>query len=155
VWSIDADQPVIQIRSMDEVVSESIWQTRVSASVLSALAVMALFSAVGIYGVVSYWVSQRTREIGVRIALGASVEDLMRLVIGETLTWVVAGATVGVGGSLAVSRLLVSTLYEVKPTNPAILSMVIALLGGVALMACWIPARRAAKVDPMVALRHE
>jgi putative ABC transport system permease protein len=156
IQSLDQDQPVIQIRTMKEVVAESIWQTDFSMKVLTMQALLALFlSAVGIYGVISYTVSQRTREIGIRIALGAQRQDILKLVIGRGIVWALLGIVLGIGGSLFITRFIASMLYIVKPTDPTIFAAVVFLVGSLALSACFFPVQRAARVDPLVALRDE
>jgi predicted permease len=156
VWDVDHDQPVIQVRTMENVISESIWRQRVSASVLGIFAAIALvLSAVGIYGVFSYSVSRRTHEIGIRAALGASRRDILKMVVREGLVLTSAGVGSGILAALALTRLLSSLLYGVRPRDPLTFACLSALLTGVALLACYIPARRATKVDPMVALRYE
>jgi putative ABC transport system permease protein len=123
---------------------------------LGAFAVLGLILAsVGIYGVVSYSVSQRTHEIGVRMALGAERRDLLKLVLGQVLGSALIGAGIGMAASLAITRLLQTMLFGVKPTDPATFFLVGLLIVGVALLASYVPARRAIKVDPIVALRYE
>jgi putative ABC transport system permease protein len=156
VREADSDQPVIQLRTMQEVVSESIWRQHVCSSVLSIFAVIALLlSAVGLYGVLSYSVSRRTHEIGIRSALGASRRDILRLVLGEGALLALAGVGTGIAASLGLTRLLGALLYGVRPNDPITLAALSLLLIVVALLAIYAPARRAANVDPMAALRHE
>jgi len=156
VWDVDHDQPVIQIRTMENVISESIWRQHISASMLGIFAAIALvLSAVGIYGVFSYSVTQRTHEIGVRTALGASRADILKMVFGEGLVLTLIGVGAGILAALALTRLLASLLYGVRPRDPLTFIALSLLLTATALLACYIPARRATKVDPMVALRYE
>ena len=156
VWELDRDQPVIQIRTMENVISESIWRQHFSASMLGVFAAIALvLSAVGIYGVLSYSVSRRTQEIGVRAALGATRRDILRLVVGEGLLLTLTGVGAGVVAALGLTRLLTSLLYDVRPRDPLTFVGLSLLLMGVALLAVYIPARQATKIDPMVALRCE
>ena len=156
VWEVDHDQPVIQMRTMENVISESIWRQRFCASMLGIFAVIALvLAAVGIYGVLSYSVSQRTHEIGIRAALGATRKDMLRMVIGEGLLLTLAGLGVGILAALGLTRLLGSLLYGVRPRDPLTFVALSLLLTAVALLAVYIPGRRAANVDPMAAVRHE
>jgi putative ABC transport system permease protein len=123
---------------------------------LSVFSVVALLLAtVGVYGVVSYIVSQRSREIGIRIALGARAAEVVRMVIAKSLTPIAAGLVLGAGGALAASRLLESVLYEVEPYDPGVLAWIAILLGGSAVVASFVPARRAAAVDPLLVLKED
>jgi len=141
---------------MQDVVNGSVGSRRFPAFLLAGFAALALaLAAVGIIGVVSYSVTQRTREIGIRMALGAARTDVLKLILSGSMVWVAAGIALGIMASLGLTRLLGTLLYGVKPGNPLVLGSVSLVLASVALLASYIPARRAAKVDPMVALRHE
>jgi putative ABC transport system permease protein len=152
----DASLPVTHIMTLDDLLADSVAQRRFSMSLLGVFAILALvLAAVGIYGVMSYVVSLRTSEIGIRMALGAQPGDIWRLVIARGAGLAVAGVVMGTIGGLALTKVLSSLLYEVKPADPATFGSVALLLVVVALAACYVPARRAMCVDPMVALRHE
>jgi putative ABC transport system permease protein len=156
VWAIDKDQPVTRVATLQEVVSASVAQRRFQAVLLLLFAGVALALAViGVYGVVSYAVAERTPEIGLRLALGAQRQDILGLTMARASAPILAGLATGLAGALAASRLLGSLLFEVKPSDPVTFALVAALLGVVALGACLIPARWATRVDPMVALRYE
>lgn len=156
VWEINGDQPIIEFRTMNEVMKQSVWRPRFSAFILGVLSIIAmLLSAVGVYGVLAYSVNQRTHEIGVRVALGAQQRDVLRMVIREGMLLAGVGIVFGIGGALALTRFLRSMLFEIKPTDPETFVGVAILLMFVALAACYIPARRATRVDPIVALRYE
>ena len=156
VWEIDRDQPVSNISTMEEVLSESIARQRFSMLLLGVFAGLALLlAAVGIYGVMSYSVAQRTREIGIRMALGAQKGDVLKLAVGQGLKLVLVGVAVGLVASLVLTRVMTSLLFGVGANDPATLAVISVFLIGVALFASYIPARRATKVDPLVALRYE
>ena len=156
VWTIDKDQPVSRVQSMTEVIAESVAEPRFRTWLLGVFAAAGLtLTLVGIYGVVSYMAGQRTREIGIRVALGAQRGNVLRLVLGQGVRLAVSGAIAGVLGSLALTRLLKNQLFGIKSTDPATLISAAALMLLVALAACYVPARRATRVDPLVALRHE
>jgi putative ABC transport system permease protein len=156
VASLDPDQPVYGIRTMDEVVSESAAQPRFRTTLILIFAGIAVVLAMtGIYGVVSYLVSRRAREIGIRLALGAAPADVVRLVVGDGMRGAVLGVAVGLGAAAAAARLLRTLLFGVVPTDVATFAAVAAILLGVGLLACALPARRAARTDPAVTLRSE
>ena len=156
VLAVDKDQPVAWVRTLEQRVASETAEARFTTFLFGVFAVVGLVLAgTGIYGVMAYGVSQRTHEIGIRVALGAQNGDVMRWVLLKGLKLVLVGVAVGLLGSVLLSRLVASQLYGVTSTDPLTFFGVAALLTVVALMACYIPARRAAKVDPMVALRHE
>jgi putative ABC transport system permease protein len=156
VRSMDADLPLARITTLEEMFSDSIARPRFNTALLAAFAVVGLLlAAVGIYGVISYGVTERTHEIGVRIALGAGRRDVMNLVIGRGLKLAVMGVGIGVAGALAVARLMSALLFQTGAADPLTFAGVALLLLGAAALACYLPARRAMKVDPMVALRYE
>jgi putative ABC transport system permease protein len=156
VNSIDPDLALAQIKTMDQLMDESLGQSRYRGVLLGIFAIVALIlAAVGIYGVIAYAVNQRTREIGIRLALGAQKRDILKLVIRQGVILSLIGVAIGVAASLALMRFLSSLLYGVSDTDPLTFAGVVLLLIGVALLACSIPARRAARVDPMIALRQD
>jgi ABC-type antimicrobial peptide transport system permease subunit len=156
ILSIDANVPLSQVRQLSEIVDENVAPRRLSVLLLTAFAALALvLSAVGIYGVMSYMVTQRTQEIGVRIALGAQRSDVMRLVLQNGMALLVLGLGIGLAGAFALSRFLQSLLFEVKSTDIMTFASVPFLLAAVAFLACYLPARRATLVDPVVALRND
>jgi len=156
VQSVDPTLPVSGAQTLDETVSASLAERRFSMEIVALFALTALLLAgLGIYGVISYIVSARTHEIGIRIALGAQRRNILRIVVRQGLALAVAGAAVGLVGALIVSHSMAGLLYGVKPTDPLTFAGVAVLLVVVALFACYVPARRAMRVDPMIALRHE
>jgi putative ABC transport system permease protein len=156
VREVDRDQPIANIRSMDQILLSMAGEARFRTLLLGVFATVALFlSAIGIYGVIAYSVAQRTREIGIRIALGAPIRDMAGLVIWQGMKFALIGVGIGICGALAVTRVLSSLLFNVGITDPLTFIGVATLLALVALLACYVPARRAMKVDPMVALRSE
>lgn len=156
VRDIDPSLPVYGLRPMSEVIGRSLVQPRFLSLLLAIFSGIALFlAAIGIYGVMAYSVAQRTQEIGVRMALGAQRLHVLRLVFGQGFGLLAIGTAIGLGGAFALTRWLQSLLFEITPTDPLTYSGVVVLLAAVALLACYIPARRATKVDPLVALRYE
>jgi len=156
IASVDKDMAVANISTMVDAMNRSVASRRVSAVLLTAFSVLALVLAViGIYGVLSYSVGQRTREIGIRIGLGARATDVMRLVVTQGMKLALIGIGVGLAMAFGLTRLMASLLYEVTATDPWTFAVIPLVLAGVALVACLLPARRATKVDPIVALRYE
>jgi len=156
VQAVDPTLPISGSQTLNETVSASLAERRFSMAMIALFALTALLlAALGIYGVISYMVSERTHEIGIRIALGAERKNILRMVLRQGLGLAIAGAAVGLVGALIVSHLMAGLLYGVTPTDPLTFSCVALLLLGVALLACYIPARRALRVDPLTALRHE
>ena len=156
VQTIDPTLPVTNIRTLDQIVSDSIAQPRLNMLLMGLFGGLALLlAAVGIYGLLSYSVTERTREIGTRMALGAQVPDVLRLVLKQGMTLALIGEVIGLFGAFALTRVIRGLLFGVAPTDVTTFLAVAAVLTGVALLACYFPARRAAKVDPLVALRYE
>ena len=156
IKQIDPDQPIYSIRSMDDIRAESVAPERLNLTLLSLFAGIALVLAiVGIYGVMSYTVTQRTHEIGIRMAIGAQPRDVFRMVIRQGMMLALIGVVCGLVGAFGLTRLMASMLFGVEPTDPATFAAIAVLLTGVALIACYVPGRRATKVDPVVSLRYE
>lgn len=156
VQTIDPTQPVTNIRTLDQIVSDSIAQPRLNMVLMGLFGGLALIlAAVGIYGLLSYAVTERTREIGTRMALGAQVPDVLRLVLKQGMTLALIGEVIGLVGAFTLTRVIRGLLFGVAPTDAMTFIAVAAVLTSVALLACYFPARRAAKVDPLVALRHQ
>ena len=154
--SVDKDLPLYNVAVMEQVVANRVTDPRFYMLLLGSFSALALILATaGIYSLISYSVTQRTHEIGIRLALGAQAGDVLRLVVRQGMTLVVAGLVVGVAGALTLTRVLSEFLYEVSVTDPATFALLSCLLAVVALLACYFPSRRATKVDPLVALRHE
>jgi predicted permease len=156
VWSMNANLPLARVRTLQEIYDKSLARTSFALVMLAIASAMALLiGLVGIYGVISYSVLQRTREIGIRMVLGAQRREMMKLVLGEGMLVIVIGLAIGLVGSLALTRFLASLLFGVSATDPLTFAGVVVSLAIVALVACYVPARRAMRVDPMVALRYE
>jgi putative ABC transport system permease protein len=153
---VDPNQPVASIATMQDHVGRDTAEPLFRTRLLAAFSIVALLlAALGIYGVLSFTVAVRTREIGIRMALGAATRDVMRDVLGYTFTLTAVGVAVGATGAVAATRVLANLLFEVKPADPMVLLAVAVLLASVAALAGWIPARRATRIDPVIALRYE
>jgi len=156
VASLDPDQPVSLVRTMDELTATSVLRRRLTMTLLTSFAAVALvLAAVGIYGVISYWVTQRSQEIGIRMALGAHRWHVLKLVIGQSMAVILIGVVVGVAGAFALTRLMAGLLYEVSATDTATFVAYSAGLALVGLVASYVPARRATQVNPIKALREQ
>ena len=156
IWKVDSQLPVTRVETMAEVAAESFAARRFNMSLLSLFAGLALvLAAIGIYGMMSYAVTQRTQEIGIRMALGARTVDVLKLIIRNGMTMVLIGIALGLAGAFALTRVMVTLLFGVTPTDSFTMVLVSLVLMFVAFLACFIPARRATKVDPLVALRYE
>ena len=156
ITRLDRNLPIYDVKPFDEYVSGSVAQPRFNSLLLGVFAGVALLlTAIGLYGVISYSITQRTQEIGIRLALGARVGDVLRLIIGQGMTLALIGVALGLIGAFAATRLMKSLLFDVGPTDPLTFASIAALIALIALVACWIPARRATRVDPMIALRCE
>jgi putative ABC transport system permease protein len=156
VAALNKDQAVFNVRTMEQAVAQSVAPRRFSMLLLSVFAVVALaLASLGIYGLMSYVVAQSTREIGVRMALGAEVSDVLKLVLGQGMKLALVGVALGLVASLVLTRMMKTLLFGVSATDPLTFAAIALLLTGVALLACWLPARRATNVDPMIALRVE
>jgi putative ABC transport system permease protein len=156
VKQLDPDQPIYNIKTMDEIRSESVSGERLNLTLFSIFAGIALVLAVvGIYGVMSYTVTQRTHEIGIRMAIGAQQRDVFKMVLGQGMMLALIGIAIGLVGAFALTRLMASMLFGVTATDPATFAAIAVLLTAVALMACYLPGRRATKVDPVISLRYE
>jgi len=156
VKQVDPDQPIYNIKTMDEIRAESVASERLNLTLFSIFAGIALVLAiVGIYGVMSYTVTQRTHEIGIRMAIGAQQRDVFKMVIGQGMMLALIGIAIGLVGAFALTRLMATMLFGVTATDPATFAVIAVLLTAVALMACYLPGRRATKVDPVISLRYE
>ena len=156
VWNVDPNQPVVRIKTMEQILADTMIVQRFSTSLLAGFAGIALaLAAAGIYGVISYSVTQRTHEIGIRMALGADQRDVLRLVVGQGMVPALIGLGVGIAGAIGLTRFMRSLLFNVSVTDPITFGVIGFLLFVVAVAACYLPARRAARVDPMIALRCE
>jgi putative ABC transport system permease protein len=156
IATLDPDQPIYAVRTMDQVMAAARFTSRFSVILFGTFAVVALsLAAIGIYGVMSYAVGARTHEIGVRMAVGAARASVLWLVLWQVLRLTGLGVLVGLAGVLALGRVMRQALFEVQPTDPVTMALVATLLASVGIVAGWLPARRASRVDPMTALRYE
>jgi putative ABC transport system permease protein len=156
IQRVDRDQPIYNVNSMTGLMATAIAPRRLNLVLLGGFALLALtLAAVGIYGVIANMVTQRTGEIGLRMALGAQPRDVLMLVVGHGLRLTLIGAAIGMAVSFALTRLMTSLLFDVSATDPLTFGGVAGLLAAASLLACYLPARRAMKVDPMVALKYE
>jgi putative ABC transport system permease protein len=156
VAALDANLPVFAVKTMSEQVEDSLWQPRMAAGILGSLSFLAIvLAAVGLYAVVSQWMGQRTREIGIRMALGAKPADVMRLILGYGVGLAASGIAAGVLISSGVTRVVSSLLFGASNTDVLTIATIAVLLLLLTMLACFVPARRAMRVDPVVALRHE
>jgi ABC-type antimicrobial peptide transport system permease subunit len=156
IWSVDKDQPIVRVATMDALLAASAAERQFALILFEAFGIVALvLAATGIYGVLSGSVTERTREIGVRSALGASRGAILALVLRQGITLVAMGVAIGVFAAFAASRAVVSLLFEITRVDPITYAAVVALLFGVSAIACWFPAWRAARVDPAITLRAE
>jgi putative ABC transport system permease protein len=156
VWAVDPNQPISNVSTMEKIVSDSIAKPRLNMALMGLFGALALLlAAVGIYGLLSYAVTQRTREMGIRMALGAQVRDVLGLVLKQGMLLALIGQALGLAGAFALTRLIRGLLFGVTPTDATIFVAVVGVLTTIALLACYLPARRATKVDPLKALRYE
>ncbi|MFN0120931.1 MAG: FtsX-like permease family protein [Blastocatellia bacterium] len=154
VWSLDREQTIYEVRTMEQVLAQGLAPRRFNLTLLAVFAALALaLAGAGIYGVISYGVTQRAKEIGVRMALGAERRDIVRLIVRQGMTLTAAGVVLGSVAAMALTRLMQSLLFNVSATDPLTFALVVLLLVAAALAACWIPARRATRIDPLIALR--
>jgi predicted permease len=156
VAGLDPSLPIVKLRSVEDVFAEAIGRPRLLAQLLGIFAGLAiLLAAIGSYGVLSYMVTERRREIGIRMALGADRASVLRMVMSQGLRLTLVGIVMGLAAAFAMSRVVASLLFGVRPSDPVTIGAVVAIIGGVALVACYIPARTATRVDPMIVLREE
>ena len=156
VLGLDKDLPISNVKTMEDVVAASIGSRRLSMLLLSVFAGVALLlAAIGIYGVMAYTVTQRTQDIGIRMALGAQAGDVLRMVVGQGMTLALIGIGVGLAGAWGLTRVIANLLFGVEATDPITFAAISLLLAFVALLACYLPARRAARVNPIEALRAD
>jgi putative ABC transport system permease protein len=156
VMAVDSEQPIFRINTMERFISDSVSDSRFQTQLLTVFAAVAFaLAAVGIYGVVGYNVNQRTHEIGIRLALGARQRDVLKMVVKQGMGLATTGVVIGLAGAFALTRLIKDFLFGVKASDPLTFGVIALILTLIALLACYFPARRAAKIDPLVAIRHE
>jgi putative ABC transport system permease protein len=156
IWKVDADQPMWKIRTVEFLVNRSTADRRFLLALMGIFSSLALvLTIIGLYGVINYLVNQRTQEIGIRMALGAQMRDILRMVLKQGMTLVLTGVALGLAAAWLLTRLMSRLLYQVSATDPLTFAAIALLLTTVALLACYLPARRATKVDPLIALRYE
>jgi len=156
IWKVDADQPMWKIRTVEFLVNRSTADRKFLMALMGIFAALALvLTIIGLYGVISYLVNQRTQEIGIRMALGAQMRDILRMVLKQGMILVLSGVGLGLAAAWLLTRLMTTLLYQVSATDPLTFVSISLLLIAVALIACYVPARRATKVDPLTALRYE
>jgi hypothetical protein len=156
VWTGDPEQSIFNIVTMEERIADTVWQRRLAGTLFLIFAALALvLAAIGIYGVMAYTVGQRTREIGIRLALGAQPREVLRMIVGQGAKLIAIGLGIGLVIALAGGRVIKSLLYDISSADPLIYLLVLVVLASVALLACWLPARRATRIDPLHALRQE
>jgi putative ABC transport system permease protein len=156
ILALDPQLPLYNVRPMERIIDESVAPQRLSTLLFGGFAALALtLAAIGIYGVMSFAVAQRTHEIGIRVALGARTRDVLKLVVTQGMKPALAGIAIGLVASFGLTRFMKNLLFDVSATDPLTFAMITLLITAIGLLACWIPARRATKVDPLVALRNE
>jgi putative ABC transport system permease protein len=154
--SVDPNQPIYQVRTLEQLISQTLVPWRFSMTLMAGFAALAvILAAAGVYGVMAYVVGQRTHEIGVRMVLGAAPQNVLNMILKRGLMLALLGTAVGLAASILLTRFLRTLLYGIQPTDAVTFVVVTLTLLAVAFVACWLPARRAARVDPMVALRYE
>jgi ABC-type antimicrobial peptide transport system permease subunit len=156
IWSVDRDQTITKVETLSAIVGGNVARPRLLATLLLLFGIMGLtLGVLGIYGVLAYAVGQRRQEIGVRVALGASPRSVLGLVVGQGMSLAALGVVAGIAGALVLTRVMAAVLYDVRTTDPATFATVVAVLLAAALVASWLPARRALRIDPVQALRYD
>ncbi len=156
IWSLDKDQTITNVTTLESIVGRAVARPKLLAWLLGLFGIVGLtLGALGIFGVLAYAVNQRRQEIGVRVALGAQPRTVLGMIVGRGMTLAIAGVAIGVAGALLLTRSMQSVLYGIEPSDPWTFAQVIAVLLGAALLASWLPARRALRIDPVTALRYD